>query len=91
MNLEDIACKGLTLGLAISLIILTLGFFFAYTVHSSPLTTILFYAGIITLVITPVIVITGLLIVFIKMREKYMALITLTVIIIIIISGLLKR
>lgn len=91
MNLEDIACKGFTLGLTFSLLILTVGFFFAYIIRSSPLTTILFYLGIIVLVITPVMVITGLLAVFIKMREKYMSLITFIVIIIIIISGLLKK
>lgn len=91
MNLEDITCKGFTLGLTFSLLILTVGFFFAHIIRNGPLTTTLFYLGIIVLVVTPVIIITGLLVFFIKIREKYMSLITFIVIIIIIISGLLKR
>ena len=91
MKLENTAYKGFTVGLTISLSILALGFILAHINLNSSLTSPIFYAGILILVITPVTVIAGLLLIFIKNGEKYMAAITLLVIVIIIFSGLLKK
>ncbi len=91
MKLENIAYKGFTLGLVVSLFILLSGFIIAHIDPSNSLISMLFYAGIITLVITPVTVIASLMLIFVKNGEKYMAVITFIVIAVIVISGLLKK
>ncbi|HEC96522.1 MAG TPA: DUF1634 domain-containing protein [Euryarchaeota archaeon] len=91
MRLENMAYRGFTLGLIVSLFILTAGFILAYVDPSSSLTAMLFYAGIMVLIVTPATVIASLLLIFVKNGEKYMALITFIVIVVIIISGLLKK
>ena len=90
MNLEETAYKGFTLGLITALTILTAGYLFSFISPSSDISTWLFHTGILVLVITPATVITILLTIFVKNREKYMAIIVLTVVAIIVASALLK-